>query len=378
MTPTPPPRDAATAWLRLRLRLRLRLCDDSIFIASGWLLGVAGFVLVVTGLSAAAGLIVVWVGVLVAAGTLLGARCLAHLQRAQLRRRCRRAAPDPQYLRAGADAGWLRRALVPLRDPQSWLDAAWAVLALVTGTVALVVSVTWWAVTAGALTYWFWQRWLPDDNVGLAELLGWGGKRADSLLNLVVGVVALVLLPWVVRGCALLHGNLADVLLCSRARWQSQVRRVTHSRSASRQAETQSLRRLERDLHDGPQQSMVRLTMDIGRARRQLDTDPGQAGLILDDALIRARGTTEELRALSRGIAPPLLVDRGLQAAVEELLQRSPTPRSCCSRWRVCARAACWTVADRDGSPASRTHSSGRPRRAHRTGRALAPSPGWS
>ncbi|MEZ0164795.1 sensor histidine kinase [Kineococcus sp. LSe6-4] len=303
------------------------MLQDSVFIASGWALGVAGLVLVVTGLSAAVGLLVVWVGVLVAAGTLLGARGLAHLQRTELRR-CGRAAPTPAYVRAAPGAGRLRRALVPLRDPQSWLDTVWALLAFVTGTVSFVVGVSWWALALGGLTYWSWQRWLPADDVGPAELLGWDGRRADSLLHLVAGAVALVLLPRVLRGCALLHGGLADVLLCGRARWQSEVHRVTHSRAAARQAEAQSLRRLERDLHDGPQQSMVRLTLDIGRARRHLSTDPRAAGEILDDALVRARGTTEELRALSRGIAPPLLVDRGLRVTVAELLQRSPIPTS--------------------------------------------------
>jgi len=297
-----------------------RAADDSVFVFSGFLLGLAGFVVSVAGVSAGLGLLVVWLGLPVLAGTVLAARGLAHIQRDQLRRRHGLQAPTPVYL--DAQGGVMRRILTPLRDPQSWLDLAWAFVAFVTGLVAFVVSVSWAAVALGGLTYWLWEGALPSDDEGLMDLLGWGWS--DSVVNLVLGVVALVTLPWVLRLCAGIHAGVADVLLCSRAGLQTQVQRVTDSREAARGAEAQALRRLERDLHDGPQQGMVRLALDISRARKHLESDPARAGEILDDALLRARGTTEELRALSRGIAPPLLVDRGLPAAVQELLQRSP------------------------------------------------------
>jgi signal transduction histidine kinase len=308
-----------------RTPLLRRLADDSVFVGSGWVLGLAGYVVFIAGICLAAGLVVLWVGIPVLAGTLVAARGLAHAQRHQLRSRLHRPAPTPRYLRPEPGASRVRRMLTPLRDPQSWFDLVWTLLAFVTGTVAFVVAVTWWAVALGGLTYWFWQRWLPETDGSLAELLGWGaGRQAESLVNLGLGVVAAVLLPFVLRLCAGLHGGVADLLLCSRARLQGDVQRVEDSRSAARDAEADSLRRLERDLHDGPQQSMVRLALDISRARQQLTANPERAGQILDEALVRARGTTEELRALSRGIAPPLLVDRGLEAAVGELLQRSP------------------------------------------------------
>jgi signal transduction histidine kinase len=66
--------------------------------------------------------------------------------------------------------------------------------------------------------------------------------------------------------------------------------------------------------------------MDLGRARRQLAEDPDRAGEAIDSALLQARETVDELRSLSRGIAPPLLVDRGLAAALGELTVRSAVP----------------------------------------------------
>jgi signal transduction histidine kinase len=86
------------------------------------------------------------------------------------------------------------------------------------------------------------------------------------------------------------------------------------------------VRRLERDLHDGPQQRLIRLAMDLGTAQRRLRTDPESAGPLISGAIEQARETLEELRALSRGIAPPVLADRGLPAALAALAARCPVP----------------------------------------------------
>ena len=187
----------------------------------------------------------------------------------------------------------------------------------------------WWVAAGTGLTYWFWQRWVPagDDEEGLASLLGLGaGRTTESLANLAVGALFLLTLPWVVRLVTTIHASLASVLLCSRAELQREVARVEGGRDAARVAEAESMRRLERDIHDGPQQRLVRLTMDLGRAKRQVADDPERAAATIDEALAQARETVAELRSLSRGIAPPLLVDRGLAAALEEMLAQSVVP----------------------------------------------------
>src|SRR5690606_39316075 len=85
-----------------------------------------------------------------------------------------------------------------------------------------------------------------------------------------------------------------------------------------------SLRRLERDIHDGPQQRLVRLQMDLSSAERQLEKDPEAARELIAQARAQSKEALEELRALSRGFAPPILLDRGLVAALESLAVRSP------------------------------------------------------
>jgi signal transduction histidine kinase len=132
----------------------------------------------------------------------------------------------------------------------------------------------------------------------------------------------------VFRGLTLLHDVIGRGMLGA---WRSEaleveVAQLSASRGAAVQAEDASLRRLERDIHDGPQQRLVRLQMDLAAIERKLDTDPEAARTLLGEARDQARESLDELRALSRGFAPPLLQDRGLAVALESLGSRSPVP----------------------------------------------------
>jgi signal transduction histidine kinase len=203
------------------------------------------------------------------------------------------------------------------------------VVSILTSTVAWTIAVVWWSCAIGGTTYGIWEQAVPrgSDPVTLASLLGFGdSERADILVISAIGVFALLTLPLALRAAALLHSTMGRDLLCGRAELQRQVRRSEAGRAAGRAAEAEALRRLERDIHDGPQQRLVRLSMDLGRARAQLDRDPEQARATLDGALSQTRETVEELRSLSRGIAPPVLVDRGLEAALREAVARSTVP----------------------------------------------------
>jgi signal transduction histidine kinase len=83
---------------------------------------------------------------------------------------------------------------------------------------------------------------------------------------------------------------------------------------------------VERDLHDGAQQRLVALALELQMVRSRLVTDPAAAGELLDAAAHELTDATEELRELARGLHPPLLSDRGLIAALEALAQRAPLP----------------------------------------------------
>ena len=305
-----------------------RVLYDSGYALSAFFLALPACIVVTVLLSVGLGLSVLIGGLVLVSMAVMVARGFARVERSRLRSMLGREAATPTYLHDPST--YWRRTLTPLRDPQSWLDVVWSLIGIVTGGFAFALALTWWAGAAGGLTYWFWQRWLPidsDDATTLASLIGLGdGRTPEIWLNLGIGVFALVTLPVVVRFAATVHGSLASVLLSSRAELQEHVQRVEGGRDAARQAEAASLRRLERDIHDGPQQRLVRLSMDLGRARKQLSEDPDRAGETIDSALLQARETVSELRSLSRGIAPPLLVDRGLSAALGELTVRSDLP----------------------------------------------------
>ncbi len=103
------------------------------------------------------------------------------------------------------------------------------------------------------------------------------------------------------------------------------VEELTRTRRGALNVQAAELRRIERDLHDGAQARLVALSMKLGRAEERLDDQPELAELVRQ-ARVDAAGAIAELRDLARGIAPPVLADRGLEAAVEALGGRSPMP----------------------------------------------------
>ncbi len=149
---------------------------------------------------------------------------------------------------------------------------------------------------------------------------------ADIVVNS-LGVLALAAFPWVVRGLVAVRAGLARGLLTNQtAVLRARTGELAEGRRAAVAAEASTLRRIERDLHDGPQQRLVRMTMDLEATARRLDNDPAAARPLLDGALAQGREALAELRALSRGIAPPILADRGLAAALAAAAARCPVP----------------------------------------------------
>jgi signal transduction histidine kinase len=85
-------------------------------------------------------------------------------------------------------------------------------------------------------------------------------------------------------------------------------------------------RRLERNLHDGAQQRLVALALDLQVVQARLDRDPRAAAELLAAARKELAQAIEELRELARGLHPPILTDRGLRAALAALARRAPMP----------------------------------------------------
>ena len=110
------------------------------------------------------------------------------------------------------------------------------------------------------------------------------------------------------------------------AELQARLVELRESRARIVEAGYAERRRVERDLHDGAQQRLVALALDLRMTRTKLDDDPSAAAELLESATRELAAATEELRELARGLHPPVLTDRGLVAAVEALATRSPVP----------------------------------------------------
>ncbi len=306
-----------------------QVAADSAYLLIGFPIALVSFVVVIALFSTGTGMLVTVVGIPILVAACFAARVFADLERLRIPAVLHRPAPRPRYRRAPRDAGMWRRLFTPLADGQSWLDLLHAILHWIIATMGFCFLVTWWSGALGGVTAVAWQWSIPHDptDKDLNVLLGLSDTPAARVgLMTLIGLVFLITLPIVVRLFAVLSAQFSRVLLSGMAEVQQQVTEVSAQRDSAVSAEATALRRLERDIHDGPQQRLVRLAMDLGRARQQLDNDPAAARATLEEALGQTRETLDELRALSRGIAPPILTDRGLAAALQALAARGVIP----------------------------------------------------
>ncbi|HTU78864.1 MAG TPA: histidine kinase [Solirubrobacteraceae bacterium] len=134
---------------------------------------------------------------------------------------------------------------------------------------------------------------------------------------------------WPILGLAVLLAAHASVVFFTSEAQRDLNERIdvlTSTRRGAVAAQDAQLRSIERDLHDGAQARLVALGMSLGMAEQKLDAaDPGAAREYLAEARAGAEHALRELRDLARGIHPPVLADRGLEAAVRSLADLSPT-----------------------------------------------------
>ncbi len=327
---------AVPAGDQVRRRPLRQLAIDTQYVLLGFPIGLVTVVLCMTCFWFGVGTFITVLGLPVLVGTLMMARGFATAERARTAPVLRRRLPHPLYKRAAPDAGFFRRMFRPLADGQSWLDLLHGMFRFIPSTVAFMFVVVWWVGAISGLTTPLWDWAIPrgPDDQDLPQLLGLGDSATVRILfNMAAGVFfALTLIP-VVRAAALLEAQFARGLLSGVNELRERIAKAEAGRDAAHaqreaavSAEAIALRRLERDIHDGPQQRLVRLAMDLGRAQQQFESDPVAARATVAEALAQTRETLDELRALSRGIAPPILVDRGLKAALTALAGRCTVP----------------------------------------------------
>jgi signal transduction histidine kinase len=207
--------------------------------------------------------------------------------------------------------------------------------------VLLTALIVIWAATGAG---YFWPMWaalgfaVPTGlwlAVRRARLRPKGAVRWYAMqAGISVVLAATCFLVWAMSGggffwpvfpCVTLSVLLALNPLAFRPaqrKLELRVDELTRTRSGALDVQASELRRIERDLHDGAQARLVALSMQLGRAEERLADHPDSAALVRQ-ARQEATAAIRELRDLARGIAPPVLADRGLIAAVESLASRS-------------------------------------------------------
>jgi signal transduction histidine kinase len=222
--------------------------------------------------------------------------------------------------------GWWRRFLRRLQSASTWKQLAYCVLALPVGAIDYSLTLTVWSLALALITLPAYNSLLPQGGAALGGLVI---NNAWLLAGAcVTGVVLLLLAPILVRGLADVETLLARALLGpgKPSPLLARVSELEHSRARAVDGAAAERVRMERDLHDGAQQRLVSLAMELGRAKAKFDTDPEGARDLIDRAHGEAKEALVELRDLVRGVHPPVLSDRGLDAALSGLAALSPIP----------------------------------------------------
>ncbi|MDJ0344613.1 sensor histidine kinase [Streptomyces sp. H10-C2] len=208
-----------------------------------------------------------------------------------------------------------------LRSEATWRQSGYHLLAApLAATGAVVVVCSWVAGIFGTLVFsWVWALPVRD------RLPGW---TEQYTLVTGVGLVLLFLTPFLAAAVARLDTSAAAALLGpNRAKeLRRRVEDLAESRAGVVDAADAERRRIERDLHDGAQQRLVSLAMNLGLARATLTDLPPEARKVIDEAHREAKEAIEELNNLVRGLHPAVLDDRGLDAALSGVAARAPLP----------------------------------------------------
>ncbi|MPZ53516.1 MAG: sensor histidine kinase [Acidimicrobiia bacterium] len=198
----------------------------------------------------------------------------------------------------------LGRAYVWLRDSARWRDFAFCAFST-TGGFALSLLV---------------PAFLVSPAVYFLGLVIDGGWTWFWLLALVSGpqlVLWWLLTPALVQARARADQGILDVTRTQQL--ERRVEKITALRAETVDHSAAEIRRIERDLHDGPQARIVSLGINLSRAEQLIARDPAAAEALLREARESTAGTLEELRSLVRDIHPPVLAERGLSGAIEAL-----------------------------------------------------------
>ena len=199
----------------------------------------------------------------------------------------------------------------PWLTAATWRQLGFHLLALVTGVIGGGLVAACWLAPAAAIGY-----------------LAAGHPPAAAAVAVAAATALLLAAPWLARQVTRADAASARALL-GPGRSEELAQRVeslARSRADVVAAADAERRRIERDLHDGAQQRLVSLAMNLGMARERFADAPEPVRRAIADAHDEAVLALSELREFIRGLHPAVLNDRGLDAALSGLAARAPLP----------------------------------------------------
>ncbi|HEX6472601.1 MAG TPA: sensor domain-containing protein [Streptosporangiaceae bacterium] len=315
------------SWAPLRM-----LRDPLVWRGASYLLvslafGVSWFAFLTAGITLSLGLTLIWVGVPLLALVMLCWRGGAMLERRVMRAAFGIRIPSP-YRPLPPGRNLVRKWGALAADPATWKDLVYLGLLFPVTLAEFVVSAVVWAtsltllalpliVLTGDVLQITTSHWdyVVDSPI---EALPWSGA----------GVLCLVASMYVTRVMGIGHVAYATLLLgpSEKQLLRARAEHLQASRARGVDAAEAERRRIERDLHDGAQQQLLAVAMDLGRAKAKLADDPETARQLIELAHAGTKEAIAELRNLARGIYPAILTDRGLDAALSALAGRAPVP----------------------------------------------------
>jgi signal transduction histidine kinase len=327
----------------LRAPFEARTWKETIHLLLNMPIGVATFTIVVTGISLGFGLLITLIGIPILIGLLYVSRAMGAFERVRAALLLDAEMPRP-YRADPAGTTWWRVQLARAKDPATWTELGYHLLLMPIGVITFTIVVTFWTLGVGLLAspllalgldrpVHFFDSWInvTIDNSPLGVVVQDTDRHHlildtpfEFVLIALAGVLVILVTPWVIRGVATANRAIVRGMLGRDV--TERVRELTASRTAAVDLAAGDRRQIERDLHDGVQQRLVTLAMDLGRAKDKLDTDPERAKELVGEAHEEAKRAITEVRDIARGIHPAVLTDRGLDAALSALAVRSSVP----------------------------------------------------
>ena len=246
---------------------------------------------------------------------LLGIRGLARLTRLLAGDWCgvpivERYAPPPE-----GKLTFTRRLRWLGTDPATWRDLRWTAANLVACVLAALSAVI---IATGLIEF------IGPELTREIPPPAFPGNTAGTLivLGLAIASAGVLAAPLLLRG----YGLLARTLLApaGQAELAQRVQQLTETRTEALDTGAAEIRRIERDLHDGAQARLVAMGMTLDAAGQIIDSNPEAARALMFEARDASVKALAELRALVRGIHPPVLADRGLADAIRALALDTP------------------------------------------------------